>query len=404
MEDSVDIKKILDRFSAHAEILKQAREDFSGINGHNAIYSLDFAVLYPYIVPRVLQHRQPFDPLARVSNNTFHYLRMNDRIKAFDFGIVVPFATILELLEQFSEQKKYHDTVADSGSLAEAVQNSLITGEISAQILEDELLSRRKLHLPAQDSYKCLVDFVEHLKSGRVQGYGDLFDGMEFKTMLRKSGHLSKMRSALLESRQYKQSDPNDRAFHIDMDALHLLVSRYFNNRGTLYTGPMRTRKVFGKEQKQYARSPHTPLVLLHAVNQTKGRRQAREGAASFFEDAIEFYADAISQLKSVDKFEHIPAHSVQRLAELDRLYRTEIFKDRRKTTNMLTPEELKNAAQSMSSDAVRDAHKRASEKITDSISGLKDILNEDIDEDMMDFVSPEGKNHLEKVFRGLGF
>ena len=394
-----ELEQLRYHFEMHHEMFSQAKDDFDRTDKDGAIYSLDFAVLYPYIVPRAWQRNSSTDPLSIVSNNIF--LLLNDRVKEFSFDLVVPFATTLEIIEHFDKQNNYFKKVSESPSIADSIRKNLITGSKSAEILEDEIL-RNNSYIPADDSYKCLNGFVEHLKEHRLNGYGDHFDMKDFREYIKKNGDLEEMKRHLLSVRNYNQTDPNDRAFHIDVDALHLLLSRFFNDKGTLYTGPSRTRRSFGNMQKQYSRNPKILLTILHAINQSPNNKLARKGAESFLNEALSGFKKYSKELKSVDNLTEIAPHIIKSMAEFDAIYRSEMFLDRRKVTNLLSEEELKKMAKSMTPRDIRDSHRAASERLTQNVSGLKQILEEEVDEDLKEFLSPEGENHVDKVFKSF--
>lgn len=396
---SNEIRDLERTFSGHKRLLEQVKEDFDERSGRR-IYSVDFAVLFPYLVPVALQPNED-DPLYYISNNIF--LLINDRIKNLPIDVTISFPTVLEILAQFGRQRQYLEKVAASEETASYVKGQLITGEASAEIIEQELLNV-KAFIPAPDSYKCLKRFAEHLSAGRITGYGDYFDLGDFKLDLKRGNSHAELRERLLSSKRYHSTDPKNREFRADMDTLHLAMSKYFSDQGLLYTGPKSTRSAFGKNQVKYARTPEVLLGMLHVLNQSasSATEHVEAGAESFLSNAIDFYNESLFALSKVSKTGDFAKHETSLMVGLDKIYRREMYFDRRKKTSQSTDEDMKSVVSDMSASQVRDVHKMASERMASSVNQIQEMLDLEITEDLKEFLSPGGKDYIENIFKGL--
>ena len=397
-----EIRSVINKFKEHLDVLRMAKADF--LNHEVApLYSCDFAVLYPYLVPKSLQRPTGDRRLKSISNNIF--FSIDEKVKMFPFQIVIPFVTTCEIIEHFAHQKKYLDRMTESESFAKIIKQSILSGENTAGLIKEELGKASLPLSPDNTNYICLSQFCEDLKSKRITGYGDHIDISDFKKYLKGNNALDGMRKRLMKQRAYRQVDENDRAFHIDVDAIHLLLAHYFNNEGILYTGPANTRRTFGRESKKYARIPDVPLCLLHAINQIDDPRLTEETAISFFNRAIRGFEDYVNELETmrITRIEQIPLYERKEMIDFDKTYRRQMYdEDKREGKVKLVEGDLREIIEDYTEKDLREAYRSASESMGKKVEDLKDILEEEVNDDISEFFSPTGVNHVRQVFDSI--
>ena len=147
------------------------------------------------------------------------------------------------------------------------------------------------------------------------------------------------------------------------------------------------------------------PLCLLHAINQIDDPRLTEETAISFFNRAIRGFEDYVNELETmrITRIEQIPLYERKEMIDFDKTYRRQMYdEDKREGKVKLVEGDLREIIEDYTEKDLREAYRSASESMGKKVEDLKDILEEEVNDDISEFFSPTGVNHVRQVFDSI--
>jgi len=193
-------------------------------------------------------------------------------------------ASYVEILDQLDHKRRSLEKIMDGRGVRKLFH------VMSSERAYNELdRVRKRIDYGAIDEVNFNI-FLDLLNKGNIAGSANAMP-VELRAENLTIELMNNQKEILLEKKNYRQKDEDDRQLHLELDAIHLLGITGINmvnesqEKVMVYCGERSMQYAFAQRRAEYSRDPLCVLISCYAFSQSHGTASAVQEAKTYLEN-----------------------------------------------------------------------------------------------------------------------